>query len=250
MVWSYSRVNSFSECPYKWFLTYIYTDKSGKPLKKQSGFFAEFGSYIHMILQLYFDGILKREDLSSFYVLHFKENVRAKAPNQKIYKNYFEQGFGYLDRFSFPERNILGVEEKVQFVFAGKPFQGFIDLRSDDNDQRIITDHKSRALKPRSNRTKPTKSDAELDDYLRQLYVYSAAVHEKHGYYPDILEFNAFRSGELIQEPFDPEKLKGVEDWAVKQIDAITRNDNWEARPEYWRCNYLCDVCRECEHRA
>lgn len=242
-------MNSFNDCPYKWFLTYLYRDENGKPLKKKSGFFAEFGSYIHLILQMYLSGVLPKKELSTFYVTHFKSNVRAKAPNQKIYKNYFEQGFQYLDSISFPKRNILGVEERVDFTFAGKPWTGFIDVVGDDN-RLIITDHKSRTLKPRSKRSKPTKSDAELDDYLRQLYVYSAAVKDKYQRFPDILEFNCFRSQTIIQESFDIQRYHMVEQWAKEEINRITCNNRWQANPDYWRCNYLCDVCRECEYKG
>lgn len=248
MVWSYSRVNSFSECPYKWFLTYLYRDKNGRPLRKRSGFFAEFGSYIHLILQMYFSGLLRKEDLSLFYVRHFEKNVRSGAPNRKIYNNYFRQGFDYLDRLSFPEREIVGVEDKVEFTFAGKPWTGFIDLESMDDGKLIVTDHKSRALKPRSKRSKPTKADAELDSYLKQLYVYAAAIRQKYDRFPDILEFNCFRPQVMIQEPFDLNRFQQVEEWARMEIETITRNDSWMPNPDYWRCNFLCDVCRDCEY--
>lgn len=248
MTWSYSRLTSFGDCPYKWFLTYLYRDENGKPLKKKSGFFAEFGSYMHLILQMYLDGTLQKDDLSTFYIKHFSANVRSRAPNYKIYQNYFEQGFKYLDTIEFPSRNIIGVENKVEFTFADKPWTGFIDVVSDDG-KLIITDHKSRTLKPRSKRSKQTKSDIELDSYLRQLYVYSAPVKEMYGKYPDTLEFNCFRSNIMIQEPFDIGKFHEMEDFAGREIETITKNDNWEARPEYWRCKYLCDVCNDCEYK-
>ena len=206
MVWSYSRLTSFDECPYRWFLSYLYRDEFGRPLKKKSGFFAEFGSYIHMIMQMYLDGVLKESDLSTFYVAHFSSNVRSKAP-------------------------------------------GFIDLISEENGKLIITDHKSRTLKPRSNRASPTKSDLELDSYYRQLYVYSAPVKELYDKYPDALEFNCFRSQTMIQEAFREEKFHRMEQWSKKEIEKIIINDDWGAKPDYWRCHYLCDVSGDCEYR-
>lgn len=249
MVWSYSRLTSFDECPYRWFLSYLYRDEFGRPLKKKSGFFAEFGSYIHMIMQMYLDGVLKKSDLSTFYVAHFSSNVRSKAPNQKIHHNYFEQGFRYLDNLSFPKRDILGVEQQVSFEFAGRPWTGFIDLISEEDGKLIITDHKSRTLKPRSNRAFPTKSDLELDSYYKQLYVYSAPVKELYGKYPDALEFNCFRSQTMIQEPFREDKFHRMEQWSQKEIEKIIINDDWGARPDCWRCHYLCDVSGDCEYR-
>jgi len=247
MVWSYSRLSSFSDCPYKWFLTYLYRE-NGKQLNKKSGFFAEYGTFIHSILQMYLSGVLRKEDLSTYYLLNFRKNVKSKAPNVTIYKNYFDQGFQYLDTVVFPTRKILGVEDEVYFEFAGKPFRGFIDVETEEDGKLIVTDHKSRALKPRSTRSKPTKSDLELDGYLRQLYVYSAAIKQKYGKFPDILEFNCFRPQIMIQEPFKLKRYHQVEDWACSEIETITKNDSWHAAPQYWRCNYLCDVCADCEY--
>lgn len=246
MTWSYSRLTSFSECRYKWLLTYLYRDERGNPLKRQSGFFAEYGSYMHSIMQMYLSGELKREELSIFYISHFAENVRAKAPNIKIFQTYYQQGFFYLDNIAFPNRKIIGVEEPINFQFANKPWIGYIDVISSDG-KLILTDHKSRTLKPRTKRSKPTKSDIELDEYFRQLYVYSAGVKDKYGCYPDALEFNCFRSQTIIQEPFQKKRLDEVEVWAENEIERITCNDNWIATPDYWRCHYLCDVCKECE---
>jgi hypothetical protein len=200
-------------------------------------------------MQMYLDGVLKKNELSTFYVAHFSSNVRSKAPNQKIYHNYFEQGFRYLDNLSFPQRTVLGVEQNVNFSFAGKPWTGFIDLVSEDNGKLIITDHKSRLLKPRSHRSSPTKSDLELDSYLRQLYVYSASIKDLYGRYPDALEFNCFRSQTMIQEPFRMDRMREIELWSKEEIEKITVNDDWSANPDYWRCHYLCDVCADCEYK-
>ena len=240
-------MSSFNECPYKWFLTYIYKE-NGFSLEKQNGFFAEFGSYMHKIIQMYLTGILNKDRLSIYYVSHFDENVRVKAPNSKIQLNYFNQGFLYLENISFPNRKILGVEKEVNFVFANKEWTGFIDVVSDDDGKLIITDHKSRNLKPRSNRN--TKSNIELDNYLRQLYVYSAAIKAEYGVFPDVLEFNCFRSQSIIQEPFLLNRFYEIEKWAKEQISLITLNDCWFANPNYWKCNYLCDVCHGCEFKA
>ena len=150
---------------------------------------------------------------------------------------------------SFPKRDVLGVEQQVSFEFAGRPWTGFIDLISEEDGKLIITDHKSRTLKPRSNRASPTKSDLELDSYYKQLYVYSAPVKELYGKYPDALEFNCFRSQTMIQEPFREDKFHRMEQWSKKEIEKIIVNDDWEARPDYWRCHYLCDVSGDCEYR-
>lgn len=204
---------------------------------------------MHSIMQQYLTGVLTKNELVPYYLTHFLTEITGKAPTQKIYQSYLEQGRQYLKTLSFPARKILKVEDEMHFEFAGHPFTGFLDLMSEDEDGKLyITDHKSRALKPRSNRSKPTQSDVELDKYLRQLYIYAHAVHSLYGRYPDYLEFNCFRTNTWICEPFSIERMQEVEEWARDLIDRITSESKWNAHLEFWFCKHLCDVAEECEY--
>lgn len=204
---------------------------------------------MHSIMQQYLTGVLTKNELVPYYLTHFLTEITGKAPTQKIYQSYLEQGRQYLKTLSFPARKILKVEDEMHFEFAGHPFTGFLDLMSEDEDGKLyITDHKSRALKPRSNRSKPTQSDVELDKYLRQLYIYAHAVHSLYGRYPDYLEFNCFRTNTWICEPFSIERMQEVEEWARDLIDRITSENKWNAHLEFWFCKHLCDVAEECEY--
>ena len=204
---------------------------------------------MHSIMQQYLTGVLTKNELVPYYLTHFLTEITGKAPTQKIYQSYLEQGRQYLKTLSFPARKVLKVEDEMHFEFAGHPFTGFLDLMSEDEDGKLyITDHKSRALKPRSNRSKPTQSDVELDKYLRQLYIYAHAVHSLYGRYPDYLEFNCFRTNTWICEPFSIERMQEVEAWAKDLIDRITSESKWNAHLEFWFCKHLCDVAEECEY--
>ena len=240
--WSYSRLTSFEMCPYKFFLTYI-KQYEGAPL-----FFSDFGSFIHKIIEMYLNGDLKKDELAQYYLLHFRENVRGKAPKPEIFKSYFEQGLQYLSNIDFPYKNPRGVEERVDFSIDGVPFVGIIDCIAEEDDGIVILDNKSRTLKPRSKRKKPTKTDEELDEYLRQLYLYSIAIQEKYGLPVKRLEFNCFRTPELISEPFVQEKQDEAKQWAIETIERIKTNEKWNPDLEFWKCNYICDMQDECEY--
>lgn len=41
MVWSYSRVRAFEDCPYRWYLKYI------RHLRGKDMFFASYGTFMH-----------------------------------------------------------------------------------------------------------------------------------------------------------------------------------------------------------
>ena len=242
MKWSYSRITAFEFCPYKWFMTYI------KKVDRKPMFFSDYGSFMHSILEKHFKGELSRDELVSHYIVNYKREVRGKMSNKNIAQSYYNQGFSYLEDFSFPYESPIAVEQEVEFKIRGYDFVGYIDYVGRDDGGIIIVDNKSRALKPRSKRAKPTKSDEELDDYLRQLYTYAIPVKEIYGEYPKRLEFNCFRTKTFISEPFIPERLIEVEDWVENTIESIAKNTDWSTRPDYFKCANLCECNNLCEH--
>ena len=244
MTWSYSRLTAFEQCPYGWMLLYIYESD------KEPRFFSEYGSFAHDLLARHFLGELSAGELLGEYISGFRKNVKAQAPTPKIRKNRYEEGKAYFRNPPLPGRTVLDVERKLEFQYAGHKFTGFLDLLSrDENGALCLTDHKSSDIKPRSGRKKPTKGDLDLDDRLRQLYIYSAPVKDLYGQYPDFLEFNCFRTGVLVREPFDIEKYKQTEQWATELIETIRNTTDWLPHEDYWYCQHLCDVTKECEYR-
>lgn len=211
-------------------------------------FFSDYGSFMHKLIELYLRGFLEKEELTGAYVSGFRKNVRGKAPSNRIFKSYFDQGYDYLSEIDFPYLSPVGVEQKVDFLVGDKPFTGIIDCVAMDDGKLVILDNKSRALKPRSGRKKPTVSDAELDSYLRQLYLYSVPMEQLYHTYPDRLEFNCFRTGQLISEPFQEDALGTTKEWALQTIEKITENDDWSPQMDYWKCRYLCDLNQHCEY--
>lgn len=242
MTWSYSRITCFEQCRYKFLLKYIYEQQEDKM------FFASYGSFIHKIMEMYLSGELKRDELLGYYLVNFKSNVGGKPPSQKVFKSYFEQGVEYLKNMNFPYSTDLDVESEVEFLIGENKFIGYIDCRCTDGDNLIILDHKSRNLKPRSTKGKILKTDLELDDYLRQLYIYSIPTFEKYGRYPSTLAFNCFRENLVIKEPFKEENLEKTKKWATDKIEMITHNEDWSPCLDYFGCRHLCGLHDQCEY--
>ena len=240
MTWSYSRVSCFEQCPYQFFLKYITVSK------KLPMFFSDYGSFLHDILSRFYTGQLSKDQLITYYLANFHSSVRGKAPNQKIYLNYFQQGVEYLRNISKPAGEIVAVEKSFSFDVDGLPFTGVADLLIRDG-SLVIWDHKARALKERSKRGKYTKFDEELDRYLRQLYLYSIAVKNLYGEYPSHLAFNCYRTGQIIMEPFLVEGLLSAKAWAIDTISRVHLEEKFAPSVDFFRCRYLCDVHDDCE---
>lgn len=123
---------------------------------------------------------------------------------------------------------------------------GYIDYLGEKDGELYVVDNKSRDLKPRSKRAKPTLKDAELDDMLRQLYIYSGAVKQEYGRFPKKLCFNCFKAGTFIEEPFSETAYQEAIDWAQKSIEEIKDADDFNPYVEYFGCRYICGVSDEC----
>lgn len=252
MIWSFSRINCFGNCPYQWYLKYL----CEVPEKKM--FFSTYGGFFHSLLDGYYSGRLTAEDAEIRYLTEFSENVSPGAPNVSVFRRYFSDGQLYISSPPPLPLTNLRTEKEVRFTVGGVPFIGVIDVEGECEDGPGILDHKSRTLRPRSGRARPTVYDRELDDYLRQLYLYSVPVLNERGEFPSHLFFNCFRglrtkdgkpSKEfIIKEPFDKDKFAETKSWALQSIDTIRNTSDFLPSVEYFKCKYLCGVHDHCEY--
>lgn len=242
MTWSYSRLKAFEDCPYGFFLRYIYHCQQTRT------FFADYGSFVHSILADIYLGKITADDACAIYASEFAQRVVNDAPSPSTYLNYFNAGLDAVKHPRMPSGKILGVERKVKFKVGQYDFVGIIDLVVEANDGSIeIWDHKSKALKPRTKRLKQSVQDMVLDEYLRQLYLYSIPVIEIYGRKPKTLVFNCYRTGTVIREPFDPVKLGEAKNWATSTIEKVRACEKYLPSADYFKCRYICSMRDECE---
>ena len=242
MTWSYSRVKTFETCPYKFYLRYILKRRPAEQ------FFANYGSFMHKLLEKYYKGEVKRRDLPSEFLLGFSDEVKGRAMSKKVFQNYFASGLSYLREFVPVEGGVVKTEGKVDGEINGLKFTGIVDLTLDDGEDLAIIDHKSRALKQRSKRAKPTKSDAELDEMLIQLYLYVPLIEKMYWRKPKWLCLNCFRNGEFIKEQYDEQKFEHAKAWLRENVDRIASEEDFDPDPEYFKCHNLCEMSGHCEY--
>lgn len=249
MRFSFSSVNAYNTCPRMFRLTYLDGDKVRQP-----NAFSDFGSFCHSLLEAYYKGDLPVWDLVTVYRDNYYEAVTSPFPpsrNNVMAENYYNAGEKYFREFSDPWKDykVLGVEEKFQKAIEGVSFVGIIDLILQDKTtgEIYIVDHKSKSK---------FKSQAELSEYLRQLYLYSLYVKEKYGTYPAKLIFNMFRFEEIVESPFQEDGLRETLQWfggIVKSIyeDAVylpkkqAFNKSGEVAQDFF-CNNICSVRKYC----
>lgn len=180
------------------------------------------------------------------FLFDFHTEVQGERPKESTVSKYIQCGVEYLRGFSpFPYK-MIDVEKKVEFEIGGRKFIGFIDYLGEKDGEYYIVDNKSRELKPRSKRAKPTVKDQELDEMLKQLYLYAAAVKQEYGKFPKALCFNCFKNGVFIEEPFSEKVFSETIEWFLKTIDDIADENDFLPYLDYFSCKNICGVKDEC----
>lgn len=217
-----------------------------KKLKPIPQFYASYGSFLHELLARFYAGQAAKEELPVQFLTGFSTSVQGERPSDKIVADYIRKGSDYLRSFEpFPYRTV-GVEQEYRFTVDGIPFIGFVDYLGEQDGELILIDHKSRSLKPRSNRVKPTQNDLTIDEMLRQLYLYAYAVQQKYGQFPEALCFNCFKTNTFIREPFRTDACDKALTWARDTVRSLQDPEDFPPSIEYFSCQYLCDMHHEC----
>lgn len=241
MVWSFSRLNSFHQCPYQFKLQYI------DCIKGENNFFAEYGTNIHEILEKFSKGEAEIYELSSIYEERYGDIVVHSAPPNKyvdLNQTYYDSGLDYLNNFEgFGDYEILGVEEEFLFEVDDIKVKGFIDLLVKDKDDNLhVIDHKS--SDPKSAKSK------KAQEYWKQMTLYSIPVFEKYGVYPKQLHINAFRKQQWFTVDFDIKVVDEVKKWVVDTVSEIIREEKFAPLSDGYFCNFLCNFRNgQCEYK-
>lgn len=241
MTWSYSRIQAFQKCPYSFFVRYILGEDEDET------FLASFGSFVHEIHRQVLTGVLPKEYAATYYLEHLHNEVFGSPPSAEVARNYIRGGYEYMSDFPSFDGEVVGVEKELFFYVEGYPFHGFADLITND-DGLILFDHKARNLKPFSGRKKPTKTDVELAEYYRQLYLYAIGIKKEYGEYPKELVFNCYRNQTMIRQKFDNESLSEAVRWAVGLIEEIRGCQNWNPDIDFFKCRNLCGLNDRCDY--
>lgn len=251
MEWSYSRLTTYNQCPYGFYLKYVECNEG------DGNFYGQYGSFIHKILEKYERGELSLFDLTSYYEdNYFKEVTYPAPPNQysDIGQTYYDKGLDFLENIDLELENyeILGVEKEVNFMVGKYKMKGFIDLLLKDKYGNIIVlDHKSGSLKIKKN-GEVSKSDEEhFKSFKRQLYLYSIAVINEYGVKPKYLKWNLFKDRNYITIDFDDNELEEAKNWVIDTIHSIENDIQWLPNPSDYFCRNICDMRNcACEYKT
>lgn len=251
--WSFSKLAAFKQCPMSFYLSYVENPGSDDELP---GYFSEYGSLMHSVLEGYYKGETPVFCLADEWRDRYESEVVVAPPP-------FPRGFGeknydaavhYLENFEgIPDGyEVLSVEKKFVIQIGGYNVSGIADLVLVNRDTLdvVIIDHKTKSA---------ASMKKEYQLYRKQLYLYAIWLEHEYGYWPTRLAFNMVKEGKMIEEPFDPEMVVETKKWFVDGIHEIEECDtfeNWttcitdeeydKAKEPYF-CKWICGVNPSCD---
>ncbi len=252
--YSFSKIAAFKQCPMSFYLSYIENPGGDDELP---GYFSEYGSLMHSILEGYYKNEIPIFCLADEWAERYESEVVVAPPP-------FPKGFGeknynaaihYLENFEgLPDGfHVLSVEKKFTIDIGGYQVSGIADLVLGDHgyhENAIIVDHKTKSM---------ASMKKELDIYRMQLYLYAIWFKEEYGLYPKLLRFNMVKDGSNIDEPFDESMVEVTKKWfldGIHEIEACDAFENWgtcisdkdfEQAKELYFCKHICGVNPSCE---
>lgn len=187
-VLSYSRLETYEKCPYKYKLQYV-----DKNYSNDTAIALEVGTLCHYIMEMKYKGCSNEELLKIFLDGDEIENIKGfnqldeyygfdlYEENTKTNTSYDDKLMAFKDKFLSENMEedwrVIGTEVEFSFVFNNKAIiHGFIDRidqHKGTNDIRVI-DYK----------TNGKEFDKSFLATPLQMYIYSLACFELYGKYP------------------------------------------------------------------
>ena len=242
---SFSTLHQYEQCPYAFYLKKI----DGTEIN-EGNFYSDAGGYMHEVLEIIFSGKLPVDDAIPYYIENYSNSVVYETKQSTMEKKY-NQAVDFLAAFDMTQLDnyeILGVEKEVHFELDGYKFIGFIDLllRNKQTEKIIIVDHKSSDHFLKKDGSPLKNQQANFEAYSKQMYLYSKAVFDEYGEYPDRIVWNHFFDQQVTNIPFKYEDYCATQQWALNIIRRIYTDENFDAVQNYMMCKVLCGYRNSC----
>ena len=211
-LYSFSKLNSFHQCKYQYYLNYILKEQG------KQNVYGHLGGVIHDLCEQ----LTKNEITLDYAKSKWKEEVEyteimdMRFPTEKSKNSYVTCISEYLEQFVPLEGSEIHTEEYFTLDIEGNTLRGFIDFYSVDHENKTITliDYKSSS--------KFSKKELESEKVF-QLILYGMHLEEKYPGYKinkvgfDMMKYAQHRETGTIKlrEVIDPIEIFDYDRWLL-----------------------------------
>lgn len=168
--YSYSKISSFHQCPYDWYLAYIKKNRSADNV------YGILGTEIHESYELMTQGKRTKQEAIDSFDKAFNECMEngLSFPTENSGGKYYKDIIHSFKTFeNFKDKEMLQ-ELEFNYTFCGLEFVGYIDL--------VLIDHKNKTIQilDWKSSSKFSKKDLESSKVF-QLILYSMVIKDALG---------------------------------------------------------------------
>lgn len=255
-----SSINTYKQCPRKYYYQYI------EKLPGSTSIHLVRGGLVHQVLEDFYDVDITDAEVQNFKFLHLRVlsllhkywKVNKELPMLGLsedelqvfydesvmmiqnwfnrFKNKMEARMQHGESFKEAFRNLTPTREE-EYRSEEYMVRGFIDIIHEVDGQVMVLDYKT------------SKNDHISDAYRLQLAIYAMLYEEKHGRKPDYVGIDFLKSVERVLK-VDEELVKHAQ-FEIEQIHASTESNNILEYPQNpsplckWRTGQ-CDFYEVC----
>ena len=240
IVWSFSTISLYEDCPRAFFIKKI------EGIIGDTNAAAEIGSYGHDLNERLFKQRISAQEALDECVYEFDDHVTEYISETNKSKKYMAlcEYLSEFDESIFDRFDVLEVEEKHVWMVGDYKFIGIVDLLLQEKatGKVYLIDHKSASHFLKKDGSPLKNMESAFKKYSKQMYLYADAIHQRHGRYPDYIVWNHFLDkGKTTVIPFEEKGVKEATDWVVDTINRIYKDTDFLPMQDYVRCNLLCD---------
>lgn len=248
LVYSYSAINTYENCPYAYKLSYI----DRKPQINNA--FAQFGNTVHKVLELYFQGKKDIWDLEKAYKDNYSQYVTIDYPPNRfvdLSQSYFDSGMKFFSNFEPPleDFEVISTESTIYFDLnddirvTARPD---LVLKDNETGKIILFDYKTAKLKT----TKKAKQE-QINEYMNQMHLYCHALKLGEGIDVDEIRIWFVRDNEIVCKEADKDDIRASLEWFKNAINLIKTDETWkpnDSKKNEFFCRNICGVRNSCEY--
>lgn len=167
---SYSKISSFHNCSYDWYLSYIKKDRG------EANVYSVLGSEIHESYELMTQGKRTKKEAIDSFDKAFNECIEngLSFPTEKSGERYYKDIIHAFETFENFEDKEMKQELEFHYTFCGLDFVGYIDL--------VLIDHKDKTLQVLDWKSSSKFSKKDLESCkVFQLILYSMVIKDALG---------------------------------------------------------------------
>lgn len=236
MKFSYSSLTTFNHCRYAFLLTYIRAEA------RMGNFFSDFGSYVHKILEKYFNDELDLYQLAAYYRKNYKRSIKHTCPAypKDMALKYFSDGLSFFENFEFEKEKyeIIDIEKKLKTKLDDINFVLVPDLVLKEKKTNLyhLFDYKT------ANLYKNGKLDKKkVEEYKQQCNLYVYFLYAIKGIEINRYTIWAIRNNARIEFLYEPMDGLTTVEWIKNTVDAIRKEEKWEPNTsEPYFCSQIC----------